>query len=186
MITPLFPTGWKKTECQRADAFKLWLDKTSESPVDCKEIKPVNPKGNQLWILIGRTDAEAKDLILWSPAAKSQLIGKELDAGKDWGQEEQGATEHKMTREHHLDWMDMNVSKHRETVEDKGAWQATARGVAKSWTWLSNWTTRKWSMATEWLRLRMEEAPGTGMLRVTCLLVPNSPIIKLSQGPPRL
>ena len=98
MITPLFPREGKKTECQRADAFKLWLHKTPESPLDCKEIKPVNPKGNQLWILIGRTDAEAEALILWSPAAKSQLIEKEPDAEKDWGQEEQGATEHKRTR----------------------------------------------------------------------------------------
>ena len=61
------------------------LKKTLESPLDCKEIQPVNPKGNQLWIFIGRTDAEAEALILWPPDAKSQLIGKDPDAGKDWG-----------------------------------------------------------------------------------------------------
>ena len=66
------------------------LEKTLESPLDCKEIKPVNPKGNQLWIFIGRTDA--KDPILWPPDSKSRLIGKDPDAGKDWGQEEQGVT----------------------------------------------------------------------------------------------
>ena len=59
------------------------LEKTLKSPLDCKEIKPVNPKGNQLWIFIGRTDAEAEDLILWPPDAKSQLTGKNPDAGKD-------------------------------------------------------------------------------------------------------
>ena len=67
------------------------LEKTLESPLDCKEIKPVNPKGNQPWIFIGRIDAETP--IFWPPDAKSQLIGKDLDAGKDWRQEEKGVTE---------------------------------------------------------------------------------------------
>ena len=67
------------------------LEKTLESPLDCKEIKPVNPKGNQPWIFIGRIDAETP--IFWLPHAKSQLIGKDLDAGKDWRQEEKGVTE---------------------------------------------------------------------------------------------
>ena len=70
------------------------LEKTLESPLDCKEIQPVNPKENQSWIFIGRTDAEAP--ILWPPDAKSQLIVKAPDAGKDWGQEEKGATEDEM------------------------------------------------------------------------------------------
>ena len=65
------------------------LEKTPESPLDCKEIKPVNPKGNQPWIFIDRTDAEAEALILWLPDAKNWLIGKDLDAGKDWRQEEE-------------------------------------------------------------------------------------------------
>ena len=69
------------------------LDKTLESPLDCKEIKPVNPKGNQHWIFIGRTDAEAEAPILWPPDAESQLIGKDPDAGKDWGQEEKSSKE---------------------------------------------------------------------------------------------
>ena len=77
----------------------LWtvmLEKTLESPLDCKEIKPVNPKGNQSWIFIGRTDAEAEALILWAPDAKNQLIGKDPEAGKEWGQEEKGTTEEEM------------------------------------------------------------------------------------------
>ena len=72
------------------------LEKTLESPLDRKEIKQVNLKGNQLWIFIGRTDAEAP--ILWSPDAKSWFIGKDPDAGKDWGQEEKGTTEDEMVR----------------------------------------------------------------------------------------
>ena len=72
------------------------LEKTLESPLDCKEIKPVNPKGNQSWIFIGRTDAEAEAPALWLPHAKSWLTGKDPDAGRDWGQEEKGATEDEM------------------------------------------------------------------------------------------
>ena len=72
------------------------LEKILESPLDCKEIQPVHPKGNQSWIVIGRTDAEAETPTLWLPAAKSRLIGKDPDAGKDWGEEEKGMTEAKM------------------------------------------------------------------------------------------
>ena len=77
------------------------LEKTLESPLDSKEIKPVNPKGNQPWIFIGRTDAEAEAPILWSPDVKSQPIGKDPDAGKDWGQEEKGVIEDEMVGWHH-------------------------------------------------------------------------------------
>ena len=77
------------------------LEKTLESPLDCKEIKPVHPKGNQPWIFIGRTDVEAAALVLWPPDAKSQLIRKNSNAGKDWRQEEKGTTEGKMVGWHH-------------------------------------------------------------------------------------
>ena len=77
------------------------LEKTLESPLDCKEIKPVNPKGNQPWILIGRTDAEAEASILWPQFVKNWLIGKDPDAGKDWRQEEMRATEDEMLGWHH-------------------------------------------------------------------------------------
>ena len=77
------------------------LGKTLESPLDCEEIKPVNPKGNQSWIFIGRTDAEAETPILWPPDAKSWLIGQDPDAGKDWGQEKKGTTEDEMVGWHH-------------------------------------------------------------------------------------
>ena len=77
------------------------LDKTLESPLDCKEIQPVHPKGDQSWVFIGRTDAEAETPVLWPPHAKSGLIGKVPDAGRAWGQEK-GATEHEMAGWHHL------------------------------------------------------------------------------------
>ena len=72
------------------------LEKILESYLECKEIKPVNPKGNQLWILIGRTHAEAEAAILWPPDVKGRLIGRDRDTGKDWWQEEKGATEDEM------------------------------------------------------------------------------------------
>ena len=90
-----------KAECQRTDAFELWCWRRLESPLDCKEIKPVNPKGNQSWIFIGRTDAEAEAPILWPPDVKNWLIGKDPDAGKDWRQEEKGTTESEMVGWHH-------------------------------------------------------------------------------------
>ena len=84
----------KKVECQRIDAFELWcLEKTFKSPLDCKEIQPVNPKGNQSWIFIGRTDAEAETPMLWPPDGKNRFIGENPDAGKDWRREEKGTTE---------------------------------------------------------------------------------------------
>ena len=83
----------------------LWtvvLEKTLESPLDCKEIQPVHPKGDQSWVFIGRTDVEAENPILWPPDAKSWLIGKDPDAGREWGQEEKGMTEDEMVGWHHL------------------------------------------------------------------------------------
>ena len=77
------------------------LEKTFESPLDCKEIQPVHPKGDQSWVFIGRTDVEAKTSILWPPDAKSWLIWKDPEAGRDWGQEEKRTTEDEMVGWHH-------------------------------------------------------------------------------------
>ena len=77
------------------------LEKTLESPLDCKEIQPVHPKGDQSWVFIGRTDVEAETPILWPPHAKRCLIGKDTDAGRDWGQGEKGMTEYDMAGWHH-------------------------------------------------------------------------------------
>ena len=80
----------------------LVLEKTLECPLDCKEIQPLHPKGNQSWVFTGRTDAEVETPILWPPHAKSWVIGKDPDAGRDWGQEEKGTTEDEMAGWHHL------------------------------------------------------------------------------------
>ena len=91
----------KKAEHQRTDTFELWCWRRLLSPLDCKEIKPINPKGNQSWIFTGRTDAEAEAPILWPPHVKSWLLGKDSDAGRDWGPEEKGTTEDEMAGWHH-------------------------------------------------------------------------------------
>ena len=90
--------GWALKNCC---FWTVVLEKTLESPLDCKEIKPVNPKRHQPWIFIGRIDAEAETLILWSPDAKSQLVRKDPDAGKDWKQEEKWMAEDEMVGWHH-------------------------------------------------------------------------------------
>ena len=91
----------KKGERRRTDAFELWCWRRLESPLNCKEIQPVHPKGDQSWVFIGRTDVEAETPILWPPDAKSWIICKDPDAGKDWGQEEKGTTEDEMVGWHH-------------------------------------------------------------------------------------
>ena len=98
MVFPIVMYGcesWtvKKAECWRIDAFELWCWRTLESPLDCKDIQPVHPKGDQSWVFIGRTDVENETPILSPPDVKSWLIGKDPDAGKYWGQEEKGMTE---------------------------------------------------------------------------------------------
>jgi len=96
--------------CEESWVLKNWcfwtvvLEKTLKSPLDCKEIQPVHSKGDQSWVFFGRTDAKAETPILWPPDAKSWLLGKDSDAGRDWGQEEKGTTEDEMAGWHH--WLD--------------------------------------------------------------------------------
>ena len=104
------------------------VEKTLESPLDRKEIKPINSKGNQSWIFIGRTDAEAEALIFCPPDAKSWLIGKDPDAGKDWGQEEKGTTEDKTVGWHHQ----LNTHEFEQTPgdsEEQNAWLLQFMGL---------------------------------------------------------
>ena len=107
MVFPVVMYWCESWTIKKAEHQKNWcfwtvvLEKTLESPLDCKEIQPVHPKGDQSWVFIGRTHAEAETPILWPPDAKSWLIWKDPDAGKDWRQEEKGTTEDEMVGWHH-------------------------------------------------------------------------------------
>ena len=119
------------------------LEKTLESPLNCKEIQPVHPKGDQSWVFIGRTDAEAETPVLWPPDAKSWLIGKDSDAGKDWGQKEKGPTEDEM-----VGWP--SLTRWTWVWVDSGSWWLTGRPgmlwfkgsqrVRHDWATELNWT----------------------------------------------
>ena len=107
MVFPVVMYGCEKLDCEESWEPKNWcfwtvvLEKTLESPLDCKEIQPVHPKGDQPWVFFERNDAKAETLVLWPPHVKSWLIGKDSDAGRDWGQEEKGTTEDEMAGWHH-------------------------------------------------------------------------------------
>ena len=119
------------------------LEKTLESPLDCKEIQLVHPKGNHSWIFIGRIDAEAETPILWPPDVKNRLIWKDPDAGKDWRQKEKGRQRMRWL-DGIIDTMDMNLSRLRELVMNREAWLAAVHGVTKNRTQLSDWTELNW------------------------------------------
>ena len=113
------------------------LEKTLESPLDCKEIQPVHSEGDQPWDFFGRNDADAETPVLWPPHAKSWLIGEDSDAGRDWGQEEKGRLRMRWL-DGITDSMDMSVSELREMVMDREDWHAEIPGVTKSWTQLTD------------------------------------------------
>ena len=116
----------------------VMLEKTLESALDCKDIKPVRPKGDLSWMFIGRTDAEAETPILWPPNGKNWFIRKDPDAGKDWRWEEKGMTEVEMVGWTQWTWVWASSGRWWRT---KGIWHAAVHGITKSWTWLSDWTT---------------------------------------------
>ena len=144
MVFPVLMYGCESWDYKQSWEPKNWcfwtvvLEKTLESPLDCKEIKPVHPKGNQSWIFIGRTDVEAETAILWPPYAKSWLFEKTLMLGKIKGRWRRGW--------HRMRWLDgitdskgMSLSKLRELW-----WTGCSPGVRKLWTRLSDWTELNW------------------------------------------
>ena len=137
-------------DCEESWAQKNWcfwtvvLEKTLERPLDCKEIQPVHPQGDQSWVFIGRTDAEAETPILWPPDAKSWLIGKDLDAGRDWGQEEKGMTEdetagwHHRLNGHELEWTP-GVGDRQGGLACCDSWGRKESDTTVWLNWLTDW-----------------------------------------------
>ena len=155
-------------DCEESWALKNWcfwtvvLEKTLECPLDCKEIQPVHPKGDQSWVSIGRTYAEAETPILWPPDAKSWLIWKDPDAGKDWGQEEKGTREDEMVGWHH--WLDecgfgwtLGVGDGQgglvcwEVQGQGGSWRRNELDTTEQLNWTElNLITHVWLFVTPW------------------------------------
>ena len=152
------------------------VDKTLEIPLDFKEIKPVNPKGNQSWICIGRTNAEAETPILWPPDVKNWLIGKDPDAGQDWRQEEKGKTEDEMVGWH--PWLNAHEFEQAPEVGDgQGSLLCCSPWGRKELTWLSGWAELKdisFAVVVCFLKLQCLDSDSTGLHNLLVLWNENS------------
>ena len=156
MVLPVVMYGLWELDNKESWAPKNWcfwtviLEKTLESPLNLMELQPAHPKEDQSWVFIGRTDVEAEISILWPSDAKSWLIWKDPDAGKDWGQEDKGTTEDEMVGWHHrLDGKGFGWTP--GFLMDRKAWPAAVHGVTKSQTWLSDWTELNWTECKRYL-----------------------------------
>ena len=136
-------------DCEESWAPKNWcfwtvvLEKTLESPLDCKEIQPVHSEADQSWVFFGRNDAKAETPVLWPPHVNSWLIGKDSDAGRGWGRKRRGRQRMRWL-DGITDLMHMSLGELWELVMDREAWRAVIHAFTKSWTQLSDWTELNW------------------------------------------